>query len=211
MKLLEEQASPERFGEALWRIFQAQKSFDEKVDFLYGFQWSRANYDINPVFVGRLQLKQKLSEALEKSPDSAELHFFLALTLQPHEYVCSENPLGHLRKARKLAPGNPRIEYELGRMLLRIGDFQEAEPLLTRNAAAVSLSDGAERSGHTLSHHRPEGEGAGTLPAGSASGRSRRSGSSPTSIFSTASANRRRRRSCSRGTAPGSPRNRSGI
>ncbi len=138
MKLLEGQASPERFGEALWRIFLAQKSFDEKVDFLYGFQWSRANYDINPVFVGRLQLKQKLSEALEKSPDSAELHFFLALTLQPHEYVCSENPLGHLRKARKLAPGNPRIEYELGRMLLRIGDFQEAEPLLTRNAAAVS-------------------------------------------------------------------------
>ena len=55
MKLLEGQASPERFGEDLWRIFLAQKSFDEKVDFLYGFQWSRANYDINPVFVGRLR------------------------------------------------------------------------------------------------------------------------------------------------------------
>lgn len=138
MKLLEEQSSPEKFGEALWRIFLAQKSFDDKVDFLYGFQRSPATYGYNPVFVGRQLLKQKLSEALENSPASAELHLFLALTLQPHEYVCSENPLGHLRKARELAPGNPRIEYELGRMLLRTGEFQEAETLLARNAAAAS-------------------------------------------------------------------------
>ena len=132
--LLEKQPSPEAYGEKLCALFWEQKTLEDKARFLDGFRMSRTYSASSPYYPGRPYLRFMLAGALAKNPDSADLHFSLALLLRPHESVMGLDRLGHLKKAFELAPGNPLIALELGGEMLENGDAAEAETLLARHA-----------------------------------------------------------------------------